>query len=161
MPNAQPPHREIPAAPAEDRLRMVELAVENRPGVKASRLEVERGGRSYTIDTVRALRRQFPGQPFALLLGADAALHISGWHEASALLEEASFVIFSRPGTRLTSDALTRLGFSRDRTKLVMLHTPDIAAHEIRHRLAAHLAVEGLLPEVVYAYIRQHHLYGA
>jgi nicotinate-nucleotide adenylyltransferase len=161
MPNARPPHREIPGAPAEDRVRMAELAVENRPGLKASRLEVERGGRSYTIDTMRELGQRYPDQQFDLLLGADAALQIGGWRDAPALLDATSFVIFSRPGTSLGSDELTRLGFSPERTKIVALHTPNIAAHEIRQRLAEHRSIDDLVPAVVSAYIRQHHLYGA
>src|SRR5437660_3251766 len=87
MPNAMPPHRTAsPVAGAQDRMRMVELAVAGQPALVPSRVEVDRGGVSYTIDTVRQLAHEFPGQRFALLLGSDAALQIRSWHDADALL---------------------------------------------------------------------------
>ena len=79
VPNAHPPHRSAaPVASPEDRMRMVELAVAEQPGLLASRIEVDRNGISYTIDTVRELARTFPAQRFELLLGSDAALQIRG-----------------------------------------------------------------------------------
>ena len=91
VPNAHPPHRSAaPVASAEDRMRMVELAARDRAGLIASRIEVDRGGISYTIDTVRELARSRPGRRFELLLGSDVALQIRAWHEADALLKEAS-----------------------------------------------------------------------
>ncbi len=161
MPNAQPPHREQPLASAGQRLDMVELAVAGQPGLLASRLELDRGGRSYTIDTVRELGQRYPGRRFELLLGADAAKHIASWHEAPALLAEGAFVIFSRPGTGLDDAELQALGFNARRTRVVALQTPDIAAHEIRRRLAQRESIEGLVPAAVAEYIRRHHLYGA
>src|SRR5256714_14535796 len=67
MPNATPPHRTAaPVASAQDRMRMVELAVAGLDGLVPSRIEVDRGGISYTIDTIRQLARDLPGQRFAL-----------------------------------------------------------------------------------------------
>jgi nicotinate-nucleotide adenylyltransferase len=160
MPNAQPPHREQPLASASQRFDMVELAVADHPGMVASRLELDRGGRSYTIDTVRELRQRYPARRFEVLLGADAAKQIRSWYEADALLAEAAFVIFSRPGTGLDDAELRALGFSEERTRVVALHTEDIAAQEIRRRLGARESIEGLVPSAVAAYIRRHHLYG-
>src|ERR1700716_1028733 len=74
MPNATPPHRTAtPAANAEDRMRMVEHAAAVHARLFPSRVEVDRGGVSYTIDTMRELARAFPGQRFAFLIGSDAA----------------------------------------------------------------------------------------
>jgi nicotinate-nucleotide adenylyltransferase len=160
MPNARPPHRmSAPVAAAEDRLRMVELAVADHPGLAPSRIEVDRGGVSYTIDTVRQLARDFPGQRFALLLGADAALQIRSWREVDALLEEASFVIFNRPETTLAPQTLHELGFAPARTRIVHLDTPAIAAHQVRDRLARGAAIDDLVPAPVADYIRNHRLY--
>lgn len=161
MPNARPPHRRQPLANAEDRMRMVELAAENVPGLVPSRLEVERGGVSYTIDTIRELRERFPGQFFEILLGSDAAAHIGSWHAAGHVLAEANFVIFNRPGTSLTEAQLRELGFMPERFRLVHVETPPIAAHEIRDRLAAGGPVDDLLPPRVAAYIHERHLYAA
>ena len=160
MPNAMPPHRTAaPVASADDRLRMVQLAVDLQPGLAPSALEVDRGGISYTIDTVRELVRAFPGRPFAILLGSDAALQIRSWHEADALLNEARFVIFNRPETTLAPQTLHELGFEPTRTQIVHLDTPAIAAHQVRDRLARGAPIDDLVPAAVADYIRTHHLY--
>jgi nicotinate-nucleotide adenylyltransferase len=160
MPNATPPHRTAaPVASAEDRMRMVELAVAGQPGLHSSRFEVDRGGISYTIDMIRALAREYPGQRFALLLGSDAALQIRSWHEADALLDEASFVIFNRPETTLAPQTLHELGFAPARSRIVHLDTPAIAAHQVRDRLARGASIDDLVPAVVADYIRTHELY--
>jgi len=100
MPNCRPPHKVSPpvASPGQ-RLQMVELGIRGLPGLRACDLEVERGGVSYTVDTLRALRAEWPETVFTLLLGFDAALQIGAWHEVATILREASFVIFSRPPT--------------------------------------------------------------
>jgi nicotinate-nucleotide adenylyltransferase len=160
MPNAMPPHRTAaPVASATDRLRMVQLAIDAQPGLQPSSLEVDRGGISYTIDTVRELTRVLGGRPFAILLGSDAALQIRSWHDADALLDEARFVIFNRPETTLASQTLHELGFEPYRTQIVHLDTPAIAAHQIRDRLARGAPIDDLVPASVGDYIRMHHLY--
>jgi nicotinate-nucleotide adenylyltransferase len=161
MPNAQPAHRDQPLAGAEDRMRMVEIALDGEAGLLPSRLEADRGGVSYTIDTIRELGQRFPGQRFELLLGADAAALIRSWHDADAVLREGSFVIFNRPGSRLVPEQLHQLGFAPERTRIVQLKTPDVAAHEIRKRLARGAAIGDLVPRAVAAYIQAHDLYGA
>jgi nicotinate-nucleotide adenylyltransferase len=160
MPNARPPHRTAaPVASAEDRMRMVELAVAGHEGLVASRIEVDRGGISYSIDTIRQLAADFPGQRFALLLGSDAALQIRSWRDADALLAEASFVIFNRPETTLAPRTLHELGFAPSRSRIVHLDTPAIAAHQVRDRLARGAAIDDLVPAPVAEYIRAHRLY--
>lgn len=158
MPNAHPPHRHEPLASAADRMKMVELAVAGHAGLVASRLEVERGGISYTIETIRELERRFPGQQFEILLGSDEAVRIRSWHRWEDVLAEADFVVFNRPGTNVAPAQLRELGFIRAR--VVHLETPAIAAHDIRDRLAGRGPVDDLLPASVAAYIREHHLYG-
>jgi len=160
MPNARPPHRTAaPVASAGDRMRMVELAVAGHEGLRPSRVEVDRGGVSYTIETLRELVRDFPGQRFALLLGADAALQIRSWRDVDALLDQASFVIFNRPQTTLAPQTLHELGFAPSRTRIVHLDTPAIAAHQVRDRLARGASIDDLVPPQVADYIRSHQLY--
>lgn len=160
MPNAQPPHRTVPpVASAADRLRMVELAVDGIDGVRASAFEVERGGRSYTLDTLRALRRANPDRPLALLLGFDAALQIRAWHEADAVLREARFIVFSRPSVALKSAQLSELGFPPRATTRVQIETPPISARTIRERLSRGEPVDAMVVPAVAAYIRDHGLY--
>jgi nicotinate-nucleotide adenylyltransferase len=160
MPNAMPPHRSAaPVASADDRLRMVRLAVDSQPGLVPSALEVDRGGISYTVETVRELGRAFPERLFAILLGSDVALQIRSWHDADALLNEARFVIFNRPETTLAPQTLHELGFEPSRTRIVHLDTPAIAAHQVRDRLARGAPIDDLVPAAVADYIRSHHLY--
>jgi nicotinate-nucleotide adenylyltransferase len=161
MPNHLPPHRRAPLAKPEDRMRMVEIAVRGHPGLVPSRLEIERGGTSYTIETLRELQSRFPGQRFEFLLGADAAEHVRSWHEARAILDEASFVIFNRPGTELSREDLAELGFPQPRTRSVHVQTPEVAAHEIRDRIKGGKAIDDLVAPAVMDYIRAHHLYGS
>ena len=161
MPNAHPPHRVEPLASPDDRMRMVEIALHGEDRLVPSRLEIDRGGTSYTIDTIRELRSRFPGQRFELLLGADAAQAIRGWHDAGSVLGEGDFVIFNRPGTSLTNTQLADLGFAAGRTRTVQLETPAVAAHEIRDRLENGRAIDDLVPAGVMDYIRAHRLYGA
>jgi nicotinate-nucleotide adenylyltransferase len=162
IPNAMPPHRSAaPVASADDRLRMVHLAVDGQPGLLPSALEVDRGGASYTLDTVGELARRFPERRFAILLGSDAALQIRSWHQADALLDVAHFVIFNRPETTLAPQTLHELGFAPARTQIVHLDTPAIAAHQVRDRLARGAPIDDLVPAAVADYIRSHHLYRA
>jgi len=161
MPNAHPPHRQEPNASADDRARMVELALNGERHLIPSRLEVERGGVTYTIDTVRELADRFPGQPFELLLGADAAERVRGWHRAGELLAEAWFVIFNRPGTMVDAASVAALGFDPVRTRIVKLSTPEISAHRIRERLAHGESIDDMVPAAVAGYIRSRHLYAA
>jgi len=160
MPNAMPPHRTAaPLAPAEDRIRMVDLAVAGHEGLLPSRTEVDRGGISYTIDTIRQLAREYPGRRFAFLIGSDAALQIRSWHDADALLDEGYFVIFNRPETLLAPKTLGELGFVPARSRIVHLDTPPIAAHQVRDRVARGAPIDDLVPAAVADYIRTHELY--
>src|SRR5207237_10391067 len=128
-PTAHPPHRSAaPVASPEDRMRMVEIAVSDQPGLLGSRIEVDRGGISYTIDTMRELARSMPGERFELLLGSDAALRIRTWHEAEALLKEVSFTIFNRPDTSIALSTLHELGLHPARNRLMHIYTPFYAA---------------------------------
>ena len=159
MPNAEPPHRPQAGASAADRLAMVRLAVEGIAGLEACDLEVERGGRSYTIDSLRILGRRYPDRVFALLLGADQAANIRGWHEPEAVIAAVDVIIFNRREDQLTAAEAFGLGFDQRRTRILRIETPPVAAHEIRRRAAEGLPIDGLVPAAVAAYIRQRQLY--
>ena len=80
VPSALPPHREPAHARAADRLAMLDLAVREFPGLVVDAREIVRGGRSYTVDTLEALRREHPATPLVLLVGADAFRGLPAWH---------------------------------------------------------------------------------
>lgn len=99
MPAATPPHKpDEKQASAKDRLAMVRLAIADNPGFEASDMEMMRGGLSFTIDTVRELKKDKQGLKISLILGDDSFNGISTWCEYEALLETAHFIVVPRPG---------------------------------------------------------------
>lgn len=139
------------AAPAETRARIVALAIAGEPRFAVDRIELERAGPSYTVDTVRALREREPGRTFALLVGADAARDLEQWHEVEALATLASFVILSRPGAAIPS-----LPWS---VRVVSVPAVDISATEIRRRVAAGRSIRYWVPDPVAECITADRLY--
>jgi nicotinate-nucleotide adenylyltransferase len=139
------------AAPAEIRARLVSLAIAGEPRFALERIELERPGPSYTVDTVRALRSREPGREFAVLVGADAARDLGKWHAVDELARLASFVILSRPGAALPS-----LPWA---FRTVEVPGIDISATEIRHRIAAGRSIRYWVPDPVVECIVADRLY--
>jgi nicotinate-nucleotide adenylyltransferase len=102
MPCAQPVHRDRPHASPAQRCCMIELAIDDQPAFVLNTLEVERGGPSYSIDSVREIRRQNRGrentQSLVLILGADAFNGFASWNSPGEILELAHLVVCGRPG---------------------------------------------------------------
>ncbi len=157
-----PPHRATPpVASAAARLQMVRLALQDVRQVRACDIEVARGGRSYTVQTVRHLQRRYPAVTFVLLLGADAALPIRTWHRYRELLRRIEVVVFPRrTAPAVSAAALVSRGFLPERLRIVGIDAPAIAARAVRARLRAGESVRGLIPPRVEAYIRKRNLYG-
>ncbi len=88
-------------SPAEDRYAMVVAAVSNSQDLEASRIEIERGGPSYTIDTVRQLTKEHPGAEVFVVIGADVVASLATWHDARALADSVTLAVVNRPGTPL------------------------------------------------------------
>ena len=102
MPAADPPHRPPPGASAADRVAMLELALAGEPGLALDLRELARPGRSYSVDTLRALRDELgEAAPLALLVGADSFLGLPTWKAWEALLDLAHFVVAERAGSPL------------------------------------------------------------
>jgi len=110
IPSAMPPHKSSgKLASAQDRLHMVRLAVGDYDRLQACDIEVKRSGPSYSVDTVRQLKADSPGQTqFFFILGVDAFLEIHTWKNFHQLFVETAFVVMSRPGTGQWSDTLRR-----------------------------------------------------
>jgi nicotinate-nucleotide adenylyltransferase len=139
-------------APAADRAAMLDRAVAGEAGFRVERLELDRPGPSYTVDTLRELRAREPGHRFALLLGADAARDLPQWKEAAALPGLATLVVFARPGAPVPAGL-------PDRTVVVEAPQVDISATAIRARVRAGRSIRYLVPEAVADYIATHRLY--
>ena len=139
------------AAPAADRAAMLELAVQGAPRLSVERLELERPGPSYTVDTLRALAARLPGAAFTLLLGADAAAELEAWHEARALPGLARIVVFARGKTAVPASPLIAAAVEVPRI--------EISATEIRRRVRTGLPIRYWVPDAVARYVAEHRLY--
>ncbi|HQR18899.1 MAG TPA: nicotinate-nucleotide adenylyltransferase [Gemmatimonadales bacterium] len=147
----QPLKRGRHAAGAAHRVAMVAAAVGDEPRLALERLEADRPGVSYTVDTLRALRAREPGREFVVLLGADAAADLDQWHEAAALPGLARLVAFARPGAPRPSHALLH--------QVVEAPAVEISSTAIRGRVAAGRSIRYLVPDAVAEYIATHGLY--
>jgi nicotinate-nucleotide adenylyltransferase len=173
IPAANPPHRRTPQATMAQRLRMVELAVVEFPGLRVDDREIKRGGPSYTVLTLESLRGEFGARPLCLLLGMDAFEGIETWHRWQRLPELAHFVVMTRPGWSLpAADVLPAWARGRLAHAVADLAaasagkiyfqtvTPqDISASRIREAIARREAVDGLLPPAVLDYLRANRIY--
>lgn len=160
VPSATPPHRGPADARAEDRLEMARLAVGSESRFEVSDVEVRRGGKSFTSDTVRELKRAHPQDELFLILGWDAARLFSTWHEPDRILADASIVVIGRPGTEAPgADDLTAAGLDPHRTVLCLEGTPDISGSELRTSLARGEPTGDCLPRAVETYIAERGLY--
>ncbi len=138
---------------AEDRFRMVEAAVAGIPGVEASRMEIDRGGPSYTVDTVRDLLEVDPSTRPYVIVGADVARELDTWKRVDELRAAATLVVVERGGTHGGEDPP---GWRVERLGIPAL---DISSSELRRRLAEGLSVDFLVPEPAIRCIRQLNLY--
>ncbi len=100
VPCGDPPHRGETFAAAPERLEMVRVAAEHQPGFVVDDRELRRGGPSYTIDTLGALRTEFPDRSLGLIVGMDAFLGLPHWHRWDEILGVAHIVVAHRPGWR-------------------------------------------------------------
>jgi nicotinate-nucleotide adenylyltransferase len=174
VPVHTPPHREAPLATPEQRLRMAELAVRGAPGLAVDDLEIRRGGQSYTIDTLRALRASLGERPVCLLIGLDAFRALHRWQQWTALLDFAHLVVAQRPGAqpriedpelkpvirRHGTDDMARL-HATPGGAIIRIKSPllDISSTRIRAAIAAGASVRYLLPVPVIDYIETQKIY--
>jgi len=153
-----------PIAAAEHRVQMVRLALAGKPYFNLSTLEIERGGPSYTVDTIAELQGQLGvGTVLLFILGWENLVELPQWKEPARLLKRCRLVAVPRPGypvpdLKALEDAIP--GLSQG---VILLDEPkiDINASAIRSRVAQGLSIEHLVPEAVDRYIKQHGLYVA
>ena len=142
-----------PVTPAEDRWAMVEAALADHPGLEASRIEIDRGGPSYTIDTVRQLHAAHPDAELFVVVGSDVVAGLPTWRHEDELRHEATLAVVTRPGAPLTA---APAGW---RTLYVPVAPRDVSSTGLRDRLEAGEPVDGLVPEDVMRCILQRGLY--
>jgi nicotinate-nucleotide adenylyltransferase len=142
-----------PLTPAEDRFAMVEAAAADWPGLEPSRMEIDRGGPTYTIDTVRQLLDEEPGAEVTLVVGSDVVGGLTTWKDEAALQGAVTLAVVGRPGV---DPVAPPPGW---RTVQVPVAPFDVSSTELRRRLEAGLPVEGWVPEPVIRCIARRGLY--
>ncbi len=140
-------------SPAEDRLAMVEAAARGVAGLEVSRLEIDRGGPSYTADTLGELRRAHPGAELFLIVGSDAAGGLTTWERVDEVREQCTVVVVDRPGAEGEQPPP---GWRWERVEVPRL---DVSSTDLRARVADGRPLDFLLPPDVIACIRTRGLY--
>lgn len=146
----QPLKAGVGAADGVHRLEMARLTVAGDPRFSVEALEVERGGLSFTIDTLRTFRERYPGVALFLLLGADAAALLPKWREPEAVRALADIVVLTRAGSGLMRP---------DGVRTLATRRVDVSATEIRARVRVGRSIRGFVPDAVEEYIAAHGLY--
>jgi nicotinate-nucleotide adenylyltransferase len=182
VPSADPPHKAggaaDPLAPAHLRLAWVRLAVAGNPRFEVDPLEVERGGRSYSVDTLRALAARLAPERPIFLIGHDAFALLDTWRDPEALFELAHFAVIARPGgaagtlsdwlpkrvrddVELAADALSAQHRAGAWIRVLEIAGLDVSASDLRARLRAGRSVRYLLPEPVREAVLASGVYGS
>jgi nicotinate-nucleotide adenylyltransferase len=153
VPTGQP-WQKGPVSPAEHRYLMTVIATASNPRFTVSRVDIDRPGPTYTIDTLRDLKAQRPDDELYFISGADAIAQIVTWHDVDQLWELAHFVAVSRPGHELSITGLPKGDVS-------LLEVPALAisSTDCRSRVSRGFPVWYLVPDGVVQYISKHHLY--
>jgi nicotinate-nucleotide adenylyltransferase len=140
---------------AEDRYLMTVIATASNPRFSVSRVDVDRGGPTYTIDTLTDLSRQYPTDDLFFITGADALEQIVSWHRADELFGLAHFIGVTRPGYRLDDVHLPSASVS-----VIEVPAMAISSTDCRQRVAKGMPVWYLVPDGVVQYISKRRLYG-
>ncbi len=157
IPSAQPPHKSpSDLVPAKHRDAMVNLAIQDNPRFEASRIEIDRGGPSYAIDTVQTLYAIYGKDTrISWIIGADMLIEFQIWKDFSELLDLCQFIATTRPRYDLGAVSPELLA----RVQLVEITDVGISSTEIRKRIRQNRSIRYLVPDRVLRYIQEHQLY--
>jgi len=164
IPSGQPPHKgDRVVTESRHRGAMTELAVKGRKNFVYSSVEIDRRGKTYTIDTIKQLRKELgDDKKFYFVMGADAMLLIDTWKNSSELLRICSFIAVTRPGY----DTREFISFVEDLKKrqecdikIMEIPAVDISSSEIRERISKGKSISDLVPKNVEKYIADNGLY--
>lgn len=152
MPNQEPPHKKkSESIKNEERLQMLELAVEGNAAFKVETIELHRQGPSYTVDTMKMINAQYLDHQFFFIIGADMIEYLPKWHKIDELIKLVQFVGVERPSYSRQTDY-----------PVLYVDVPamDVSSSMIRDRVRNGRTVRYLLPDMVINYIKEKHLYG-
>lgn len=161
MPAGQPPHKRRALTPAVQRLEMLELAVGGHDAFRVSRLEIERPGASFTVDTLEAIHADVAGRrevlELVLLLGGDSYRDLATWRNPQRICELAELAVVDRGQQAESGQRNEALG--QHRVAWVAMPRIDLASREIRRRVARSASIRYQTPRAVEEYIAAHELY--
>jgi nicotinate-nucleotide adenylyltransferase len=152
MPAALPPHKPRPVAPFAQRVEMLQLAVAGNPAFAIEEIESERGGPSYTADTLEELKRRRPGDELFLIVGADSLRDFPSWYQPERILRCATLLVVARPEAPAPAEVAVR-------AETVEVPLIGIASRDLRRRLREGRSVRYQMPRAVEAYIQDKALY--
>ena len=153
VPTGEPWHKDG-VSPSEHRYLMTVVATASNPSFTVSRVDIDRAGTTYTIDTLRDLRAERPDADLFFITGADAITQILAWKDHEDLWDLAHFVAVSRPGHVLSID-----GLPSDRVSQLEVPALAISSTDCRERVRADRPVWYLVPDGVVQYINKYDLY--
>jgi nicotinate-nucleotide adenylyltransferase len=153
--SARPPHKDGQVfADAEDRFAMVRVALTAQPGMEASRIELDRTGPSYMVDTLRHFEREYPGSPVFLILGYDSLLDLPKWRDPQGILRRADILVAPR------ADMSTRpIPELEGHYEIIPFKRTGLSSTEIRERITSGQPVDEWMPAPVVNMIERRGLY--
>lgn len=163
-------HKDQPNVSAEQRLQMIKLALGHHPSFIANDIEIEMGGPSYTIDTLRCFKQQMPNDDLVLIMGTDSFAKFDTWKDWQEILTIVNIAVTHRPGETLVEqesfsaklfkqNQVQQFTQSSGQTTCIEVTQLDISSTNIRQHLAQGLSIEYLVPDEVSDYIQQYGLY--
>lgn len=167
VPCRLPPHKEgTHLADAAHRAAMLEAAIEDDLRFELSRVELLRDGPSYTVDTIRELKRQQPEAQIHFIMGSDMLPELHLWRDVYRLLEMCRFITLCRPPTDPRSLSAASIGLTPPWPERILElaaagRMVAVSSSEVRHRIAEGLSIRYLVPAAVEMYIAEHRLYEA
>ena len=161
VPTAQAPLKERHRASAEDRLKMLQLALDKEENFIIEDYEIKRGGISYTVFTLEYLKKKYEGEELYLLLGSDSFLRFHMWKEPLRILQLAKIVVVDREGKLKDVEEYIEERFKTFKERIILLSSRriDVSSTEIRRRVREGKSIYCLVPEKVEEYIREKGLY--
>ncbi len=162
IPTGNPPHKELELS-AEDRYEMVRLAISPNPDFEISDIETTRVKKSYTVDTIRELKKIYKEEKLYFLIGLDSIFQLKTWMKIGDLSQEIEFVVALRPGYLDKEEVNKEIDFLRENfgTKINLIKTPlyEISSTDLRDRIRVGKSLRYLIPKKVLDYIEESGFY--
>ncbi|WP_082233769.1 nicotinate-nucleotide adenylyltransferase [Halobacillus massiliensis] len=152
IPSHIPPHKQQASVSSIDRLQMVKEAIKSNPHFHLNSIEIEREGKSYTYDTIKALIEQYPDHSFSFIIGGDMIQYLSKWHKIDELARLVQFIGVGREGYEPDDRQYN--------VKMAVLPRIDISSSMIRDRAANGQSIRYFVTDDVFNYIKENALYG-